>query len=75
MNTMQGIITGLKNQKTASVKIFSQSVHPKYKKFIQRTKNLQVHYENIAVKEGDTVMITETRPLSKTKHFKILKVV
>lgn len=75
MKTMQGIITGLKNSKTASVKTFSQSIHPKYKKFIQRTKNLQVHYENISLKQGDTVIIVETRPLSKTKHFKVLKVV
>lgn len=75
MKSLLGTITSLKNPKTAQVSVMTQRVHPIYKKAIQKTKTIAVHYENITVKEGNKVVIVETRPISKTKHFKILKVI
>lgn len=47
--------------------------HPKYRKFIARVKRYHVHDEGNTAKEGDKVLIRETRPISKTKHFTIVK--
>lgn len=47
--------------------------HPKYKKYIKRSKKFKVHNENDEYKTGENVLIQECRPLSKDKHFRIIK--
>ena len=73
MKTFQGIITSLKTAQTARVKVDRSWQHPMYQKFVTRSKNYACHYQDLELTEGDTVVIEECRPLSKTKHFKIVE--
>lgn len=74
---MPKILTGkvvlLKTPKTASVVLERKFRHPLYRKVITRHKKYKVHYENIELHEGDMVMIKETRPISKDKHFVVIE--
>lgn len=72
MKTMTGIVTSVKNIKTATVSVTNRWQHPLYKKYVKRTSKYACHYEGMELAEGDTVVIEETRPLSKTKHFKVV---
>ncbi len=74
MKTFQGTIVSLKTAKTAVVEVVSQKIHPLYKKTIQKSKKLKAHYEREKISLGNTVIILETRPISKTKRFKVIKV-
>jgi small subunit ribosomal protein S17 len=62
-------------QKTARVMINYQTRHPKYGKYLTRHTSLQVHDEQNEAKIGDTVEIAECRPLSKTKHHRLVRVI
>lgn len=73
MKTLQGIVKSLKNQKTAHVLVESQWQHPIYKKYVKRSKAYACHAEGIDLNEGDMVVIAETRPVSKTKRFKVVE--
>jgi small subunit ribosomal protein S17 len=68
---LEGTITDSKN-KTAIVLVERRIKHPKYKKYMKRGKNYKAHDENSEYKAGDKVVIEETRPISKDKHFKII---
>lgn len=72
--TLDGVIVSLKMQKTAIVSISRKFPHPLYKKLIKRDKNIKVDVANFTPKVGDRVKIVETKPISKTKHFKIMEV-
>lgn len=74
MKNFIGTVLSTKMSKTLTVKVISQVRHPLYKKIIHKSKKIKVDYENIKVSEGDRVLIVETRPISKTKHFKLVKV-
>jgi small subunit ribosomal protein S17 len=69
-----GIVTSDKMQKTRAVKVQRLERHPKYGKFIRRHSTFKVHDEKEVAREGDTVLIEETRPLSKTKRWRLLEV-
>lgn len=73
MKTLQGTITSMKTPKTVRVTVARQWQHPLYGKFVKRTKNYACHYENIDLQMGDTVIIEECRPISKTKKFKVVE--
>jgi small subunit ribosomal protein S17 len=75
MKTLQGIITSLKADKTATVTVTRKWQHPLYKKYVKRSKKFATHYENMELELGQTVLIEETRPISKTKRFKVTEVV
>jgi small subunit ribosomal protein S17 len=75
MKTLQGIITSLKADKTATVTVARKWQHPLYKKYVKRSKKFATHYENMKLELGQTVLIEETRPISKTKRFKVTEVV
>ena len=64
-----------KMTKTAVVEVTHTRKHPKYLKYYKVTKRFKAHNENNEYKTGDTVIIEETRPLSKDKYFKIVKLV
>lgn len=72
MKTLQGTIIGLNTANTAKVSVMRHWQHPMYKKSVTRSKNYACHYtaeQKLAV--GDQVIIRESKPISKTKHFVI----
>lgn len=72
--TLQGVVKSAKMQKTVLVTIVREFKHPKYEKRVRRTRNYVVHDEKSEAKAGDTVEIMETRKLSKTKNWRLVKV-
>ena len=73
--TMTGVVVSDKMDKTIVVAIERKVPHPLYKKVVAKTKKFKVHDENNSAHVGDTVEIMETRPLSKDKYFRLLRVV
>ena len=69
-----GIVVSLKMQKTAIVVVTRRFSHPLYKKLIKRDNKINADISTFAPHVGDRVKIVETKPISKTKHFKILEV-
>lgn len=76
--TLVGIVVSDKMSKTRIVKVKRQEMHRRYKKFISRDTKYAAHDENAEGQEiskaGDKVLIQETRPYSKTKRWRIVKV-
>ena len=73
--TLTGVIVSKSGDKTVVVRVERRVQHPLYKKFIRRSKKYHAHSEDPNVQEGDTVEIAETRPISKTKAWKVTKLV
>ena len=73
--TLVGVVTRDKMKKTRRVEIQRLVKHPRYGKYIKRRTICYAHDENNETRAGDTVEIMETRPLSKTKHWRIVRVV
>lgn len=72
MKTFIGKVVSVRMDKTAVVVVETKKMHPLYKKSVKKTKKYHVHDE-IGVKEGDKVLIVETRPRSSTKKWKIVE--
>lgn len=70
-----GKVSSDKEDKTVKVEIVTYRKHPLYGKRVIYTKKLTAHDENNEAKVGDTVKIMETRPLSKTKRFRLVSIV
>jgi len=66
---LQGVVVSNKQDKTVVVKVERRFTHPVLKKTVRRTKNYHAHDENNAAKLGDTVLIEESRPISKLKQW------
>jgi len=73
--TKIGVVVSDKMDKTIVVAVTSNVKHPLYKKVVKITKKFKAHDENNECKIGDTVEIMETRPISKTTHFRLLRIV
>jgi small subunit ribosomal protein S17 len=73
--TRVGVVVSDKMNKTVVVEIERRFPHPLYGKMVTRTKRLKAHDEENAAKAGDRVRITETRPLSKQKRWRVLEIV
>ena len=73
--TKTGVVVSNKMNKTCVVSGVSSVKHPLYKKVVKITKKFKVHDENNECNVGDTVEIMETRPISKTTHFRLLRIV
>jgi small subunit ribosomal protein S17 len=69
---LQGTVVSDKADKTVTVKVERRVMHPMYKKTILRSKKFAAHDETNACKVGDVVRIEESRPLSKTKRWKVI---
>ena len=69
---MSGTVISTKMEKTIIVKIENKFRHPLYRKVITRHKKYKVHNTDKTVKEGDVVLIKETTPISKEKHFMVV---
>jgi ribosomal protein uS17 len=70
-----GVVTSDKMNKTRRVEVPRLVKHPRYGKYVRRRTVCHVHDEKNESRRGDTVEIMETRPLSKTKHWRLLRVV
>ena len=70
-----GTVVSAKNNKTITVLVETYKKHPKYGKRVKYSKKYAAHDEKNEAKKGDKVLIAETRPLSKTKHFRLVKVI
>ena len=73
--TRQGVVVSNKMDKTIVVAAKFKQKHPIYGKFISKTKKFYAHNEENDCNEGDTVLIMETRPLSKSKRWRVVKIV
>ena len=73
--TMIGLVVSDKMEKTVVVLVTSKKKHPIYGKYITFTKKYKAHDEKNDAHVGDTVEIIETRPLSKDKYFRVLRIV
>ncbi len=70
-----GVVTSDAMDKTVVVKVSRQIIHPKYGKIIRLNKKYVAHDEKDECRPGDTVRIAETRPLSKTKRWRVEAIV
>ena len=70
----EGVVVSDCQNKTIIVEVTRRTSHPLYKKVIKQTKKYYAHDENNQAKVGDKVIIVETRPLSKTKRWRLLEV-
>lgn len=73
--TKTGIVVSDKMDKTIVVKVESQFKHPLYKKIVRRHKKFKAHDEENTCNEGDTVLIQESKPLSREKRWTLVKVI
>jgi len=70
---LRGTVVSTKMKDTITVAVERYVKHPKYKKYLRRTKKYLVHDAGNTANEGMLVDIRETRPLSKRKHFELVK--
>ena len=73
--TRQGVVLSNKMDKTIVVATIFKEKHPIYGKFVSKTKKYHAHDESNDCNVGDTVLLMETRPLSKTKRWRVVKIV
>jgi small subunit ribosomal protein S17 len=73
--TLVGRVVSNKMDKTVTVLVEHRVKHPVYGKYVVKSTKLHAHDETNAVNEGDTVEISETRPLSRTKTWSVTRVV
>jgi small subunit ribosomal protein S17 len=71
----RGVVVSNRMDKTIVVKVDTIKAHPRYKKVVRRSVKFHAHDEQNSANVGDVVRIVETRPLSKTKHWKLAEVV
>ena len=73
--TDTGVVEQGPKDKTISVKSVRLVQHPRYHRYVRRTSTYKVHDENGQARPGDIVEIMETRPISKTKHWRLVRVI
>lgn len=72
--TRVGVVVSDKMTKTIVVEVERRVPHPQFKKIVRKTSKFYAHDEKELAKEGDKVLISETRPLSKLKRWELLEV-
>lgn len=70
-----GVVTSNAMNKTVAVQVERTVMDPQFKKFVRRKKKFLAHDENNEYRRGDTVEIRESRPLSKRKRWRVVKLV
>lgn len=73
MGILVGKVVSTKMKKTVVVEVETSKPHPLYKKIVKKRKKYQAHNESLNLQVGDQVEIVSTRPISKEKHFKVVK--
>ena len=71
---LEGVVTRKKMDKTISVSVVRRFKHSKYRKFVHETNKYHAHDSQNMAKEGDRVLIIESRPYSKLKRWELVKV-
>ncbi|MGH8897483.1 MAG: 30S ribosomal protein S17 [Egibacteraceae bacterium] len=71
----QGVVTSDRMDKTVVVLVERRTTHPLYRKIVTRSEKLHAHDEHNDVHVGDRVRVVETRPLSKTKRWRVAEVI
>ena len=72
---LEGTVRSAKAQKSLTVTVPMIVKHPKYKKYLRRDRVFHVHDENNEAREGDQVAIRQFRPISKTKSWRLCRIV
>jgi small subunit ribosomal protein S17 len=75
LRTVEGRVVSNKMNKTVTVLVERQVKHALYGKYIRRSSKLHAHDEDNACNEGDVVRVTECRPLSKSKNWRVVEVI
>ena len=70
-----GMVVSDRQDKTIVVRVDRMTAHPRYRKVITRSRKHYVHDEHNEARTGDRVEISETRPLSKTKRWRLVRIV
>ena len=70
----EGIVVSTKMDKTVVVAVIDRVQHSRYRKTLQRTTKLYAHDEANEVREGDRVRVSETRPMSRQKRWRVVEV-
>ena len=70
----RGVVVSSAMDKTIVVKVDTIKAHPRYKKVVRRSRKFHAHDEGNVAKAGDVVRIVETRPISKTKTWRLAEV-
>jgi len=70
----EGIVISDKMDKTRVVRVEEYKLHPKFKKYVKKTKKFKIHDEYNTSKVGDIVQFISCRPISKEKKFRLLKI-
>jgi small subunit ribosomal protein S17 len=73
--TLQGVVTSNAGDKSATIMIERRIKHPIYGKFVKRSTKIRLHDENNECNKGDVILIEECRPMSRTKSWKLVKIV
>lgn len=74
VRAIPGTVVSDRMDKTVTVLVERRVLHPLYKKYIRRSTKLHVHDENNECRSGDRVLVRECRPLSKTKNWRLVKI-
>lgn len=72
---MRGTVTSNKMQKTVVVQVDRKVKHPLYEKFVAKRTKLYAHDENNEAKVGDIVEVAQTRPYSKLKNWRVVRII
>ncbi len=75
LRTITGVVVSDKMEKTITVLVERKVKHPVYGKFVRKSTKLHVHDENNECKKGDTVVVQQCRPLSKSKFWRLVRIV
>jgi small subunit ribosomal protein S17 len=75
MKAIEGIVLSVKMQKTVIVEVVRRTPHPLYKKLVKKSKKFKVGLNGFEVKPGDKIKMSPTRPVSKSKNFKITELI
>ncbi len=70
-----GVVSSAKMDKTITIVVERKLKHPTYGKYVMKSKKLTAHDEENTCREGDTVRIMETRPLSKNKRWRLVDII
>lgn len=70
-----GVVSSTKMDKTITVKVERKVKHPLYGKFVKKSKGFHAHDEKNECNVGDVVKVMETRPMSKTKRWRLIEIV
>ncbi len=73
--TQVGLVSSDKMDKTVVVTVKDRVRHPLYKKIVNRTVKIKAHDENNECHVGDKVLLMETRPISKDKHWRVVEII